>query len=107
MPPERRAVLVVVDGLRGDLVGETFTPNLHRLAAGARWYPNHRCVFPSATRVNSASLATGCFPASHGLHGNVIALDEGGGPRAGPGRGAGGSASGCAARRGAPCTGPP
>ena len=77
MPSERRAVLVVVDGLRGDLVGDAFTPNLHRLAARARWYPNHRCVFPSATRVNSASLATGCFPASHGLHGNVIALDEG------------------------------
>lgn len=79
MPTERRAVLVVVDGLRGDLVDEAFAPNLHRLATAARWYPNHRSVFPSATRVNSASLATGCFPASHGLHGNVIALDEGDG----------------------------
>ena len=49
------------------------------LATSARWYPDHRSVFPSATRVNSASLATGCFPASHGLHGNVIALDEGDG----------------------------
>ena len=79
MPAERRAVLVVVDGLRGDHVNEAFTPNLHRLATSTRWYPNHRSVFPSATRVNSASLATGCFPASHGLHGNVIALDEGDG----------------------------
>ncbi len=79
MPSERRAVLVVVDGLRGDLVSDAFTPNLYRLAASARWYPDHRSVFPSATRVNSASLATGCFPASHGLHGNVIALDEGDG----------------------------
>ncbi len=79
MPAERRAVLVVVDGLRGDLVDEALTPNLHRLATSARWYPDHRSVFPSATRVNSASLATGCFPASHGLHGNVVALDEGNG----------------------------
>ena len=79
MSAERRAVLVVVDGLRGDHVNETSTPNLHRLATSARWYPNHRSVFPSATRVNSASLATGCFPCSHGLHGNVIALDEGDG----------------------------
>ena len=79
MPSERRAVLVVVDGLRGDLVGDAFTPSLYRLATSARWYPHHRSVFPSATRVNSASLATGCFPASHGLHGNVIALDEGDG----------------------------
>ena len=79
MSAERCAVLVVVDGLRGDLVNETYTPNLHRLATMARWYPDHRSVFPSATRVNSASLATGCFPASHGLHGNVVALDEGAG----------------------------
>ena len=79
MSTDRCAVLVVVDGLRGDLVNETFTPSLHRLATSTRWYPNHRSVFPSATRVNSASLATGCFPASHGLHGNVIALDEGDG----------------------------
>ena len=79
MRAERRAVLVVVDGLRGDLVNEAFTPSLHRLATSTRWYPHHRSVFPSATRVNSASLATGCFPASHGLHGNVIALDEGDG----------------------------
>ena len=79
MSIERRAVLVVVDGLRGDFVTDEFTPNLRRLASRARWYPNHRSVFPSATRVNSASLATGCFPASHGLHGNVVALDEGDG----------------------------
>ena len=79
MPAERRAVLVVVDGLRGDHVNEAFTPHLHRLATTARWYPDHRSVFPSATRVNSASLATGCYPGSHGLHGNVIALDEGDG----------------------------
>ena len=79
MPVERRAVLVVLDGLRGDFVNEAFTPHLHRLATTARWYPNHRSVFPSATRVNSASLATGCLPASHGLHGNVVALDEGDG----------------------------
>jgi len=79
MPTDRRAVHVVVDGLRGDHVDEVLTPNLHRLATNARWYPHHRSVFPSATRVNSASLATGCFPASHGLHGNVIALDEGSG----------------------------
>ena len=79
MPAEHRAVLVVVDGLRADLVNESYTPSLYRLAASACWYPDHRSVFPSATRVNSASLATGCLPGSHGLHGNVIGLDEGDG----------------------------
>ena len=79
MPTERRAVFVVVDGLRADLVNESFTPNLYRIATRSRWYADHRSVFPSATRVNSASLATGCYPASHGLHGNTVALDEGNG----------------------------
>jgi arylsulfatase A-like enzyme len=68
---------MVVDGLRADLVTEDLVPDLHALAGESRRFLRHRAVFPSATRVNSASLATGCYPARHGLHGNAIALDEG------------------------------
>src|SRR5262249_10837499 len=39
----------------------------------------HRSVFPSTTRASSASIATGCQPARHGLLGNTMALDEGDG----------------------------
>ena len=35
-------------------------------------------MFPSATRVVSASFATGCHPARHELQGNTLALLEGG-----------------------------
>ena len=77
----RRGVLMVVDGLRADLVTPELTPHLHTLAGQSRRFSGHRCVFPSATRVNSASIATGCHPARHGLMGNTIALPVGDGWR--------------------------
>ena len=77
----RRAVLMVVDGLRADLVTPELTPHLHALALRSRRFSEHRSVFPSATRVNSASIATGCLPARHGLMGNTIALPAGDGWR--------------------------
>ena len=77
----RRAVLMVVDGMRADLVTPELTPNLHALAERSRRFSEHRSVFPSATRVNSASIATGCHPARHGLMGNTIAFPAGDGWR--------------------------
>ena len=81
MSSARRAVLMVVDGLRADLVTPELTPHLHALAGQSRCFLEHRSVFPSATRVNSASIATGCLPARHGLMGNAIALRVGEGWR--------------------------
>lgn len=78
----KRAVVMVIDGLRADMVGEAYTPTLARIVERSRWFTDQRSVFPSATRVNSASIATGCWPKSHGLAGNAIALDEGAGLRA-------------------------
>ena len=75
----KRAILVVCDGLRADMVTEEFAPGLVRLATGAHVFANHRSVFPSTTRVTSASIATGCLPGRHGLEGNCVALDEGDG----------------------------
>ena len=77
-----RAVVMVIDGLRADMVGEEFTPRLAEIVNRSRWFTDQRSVFPSATRVNSASIATGCWPKSHGLAGNAIALDEGDGLKA-------------------------
>jgi predicted AlkP superfamily pyrophosphatase or phosphodiesterase len=75
----KRAVIVVCDGLRADLVTPGLTPNLVRLAKGGRVFASHSSVFPSTTRVTSASIATGCRPGRHGLEGNAVALDEGAG----------------------------
>ena len=42
-------------------------------------FPAYRTAFPSATRVVTATLATGCHPARHTLQGNAMALLEDGG----------------------------
>ena len=75
----KRAVLVICDGLRADMICPEWTPNLCRLGAAGRRFTNHRSVFPSTTRTTSASIATGCHPGKHGLEGNAVALDEGNG----------------------------
>ena len=75
---KRRVIVVVLDGLRWDMVGPETTPELHRFSAVATRFAAHRSVFPSATRVVSACFATGCLPAKHGLQGNSVALMEGG-----------------------------
>jgi arylsulfatase A-like enzyme len=70
---------MIVDGLRADLVTPETTPQLAAIAAHSCVFAQQHSVFPTATRVNSASIATGCYPAQHGLAGNAIALDEGAG----------------------------
>ncbi len=74
----QRVVVVVLDGLRRDMLGPATTPALADFAGVATTFAAHRSVFPSATRVVSACFATGCLPARHGLLGNSVALMEGG-----------------------------
>ena len=76
MPTSRRAVVVICDGMRRDLISPEHTPHIWKLKGHARWFASHRSVFPSVTRSSSASIATGCHPARHGLHGNTMALPE-------------------------------
>lgn len=70
----RRAVIVMLDGLRRDFVDERRTPHLAALAERAERFPSYRSTFPSATRVVSSTLATGCYPARHELQGNTMVL---------------------------------
>lgn len=79
MRGDKRAVIVICDSLRADLIGERDTPFLVELSHRAAAFAAHRSVFPSTTRTSSASIATGCLPARHGLYGNTQALDEGDG----------------------------
>ena len=73
----RRAVLVVCDSLRADMIDAAIAPTLAALGAGATRFAAARGVFPSVTRVTSASIATGCHPGRHGLLGNTMVIDEG------------------------------
>ena len=74
----RRTVMVILDGLRRDFVTPATTPFLHTFAARSRRFDAFRSAFPSATRVVSATFATGCHPARHTLQGNAMALLENG-----------------------------
>ncbi len=74
----QRAVVVILDGLRRDFVDATRTPHLAEFARRAEQFPAYRTAFPSATRVVTATFATGCHPARHTLQGNSMALLEDG-----------------------------
>jgi hypothetical protein len=74
MNHSRRAVFVCCDGLGRRWVTPTFTPVLCEIANASLWCADHRAIFPSATRASAASVATGCRPARHGLHGNRMGL---------------------------------
>jgi arylsulfatase A-like enzyme len=74
----RRVIMVVLDGLRRDFVTEATTPRLSSFMRGAAYFPGFRSAFPSATRIVSATFATGCWPSRHGLQGNAVALLEDG-----------------------------
>jgi len=74
-----RAVIVICDSLRTDLITQRDAPFLTALGQRSARFANHSSVFPSTTRTSAASIATGCLPARHGLLGNTMALDEGDG----------------------------
>jgi predicted AlkP superfamily pyrophosphatase or phosphodiesterase len=74
-----RAVIVICDSLRADLITPRDAPFLTELGQRSARFANHGSVFPSTTRTSAASIATGCLPARHGLLGNTMALDEGDG----------------------------
>ncbi|GGG50816.1 hypothetical protein GCM10010964_42630 [Caldovatus sediminis] len=67
-----RFIVLVLDGLRPDLVVPATMPHLARLAAAGARFARARSVFPSETRVACASLATGSRPGAHGLAANTL-----------------------------------
>jgi arylsulfatase A-like enzyme len=72
----RRVVFVCCDALGRQWIDAQLTPTLHAMAQEGVWCANHNAVFPSVTRVSAASVATGCLPSRHGLHGNRMGLVE-------------------------------
>jgi arylsulfatase A-like enzyme len=62
----------VVDGLRPDAILAEDTPTLFRLRTEGVTFTNSHAVFPTVTRVNAATLATGAQPGTHGIVGNQM-----------------------------------
>jgi predicted AlkP superfamily pyrophosphatase or phosphodiesterase len=67
-----RQLLIVLDGLRPDYVRPDIMPNLYEFGQQGVIFQNHHSVYPTVTRVNASSIATGTYPATHGLMGNSV-----------------------------------
>lgn len=74
--PKNKTLIVFFDGLRPDYITKEQMPNLFAFRQNACFGSQHHSVFPTVTRVNSASYATGSYPGSHGLLGNAIYIPE-------------------------------
>lgn len=70
---DNRFVIIVLDGLRPDLVTPQRMPNLSAFRDGAAVLGGSRALYPTHTRVNKAGLGTGTTPKYHGIHFNKIA----------------------------------
>ncbi|QPB24512.1 alkaline phosphatase family protein [Rhizobium sp. 007] len=73
-----RAITVILDGLRRDLVRPETMPNLLALTERGTSFEGHRSTAPSVTRVCASTFATGCFPSRHTLEANTYALEQAG-----------------------------
>ncbi|MBN1402059.1 MAG: alkaline phosphatase family protein [Anaerolineae bacterium] len=65
-------LITVWDGLRPDMISEGHTPFLHAMSQRGVVCRASHAAFPTATRINSASLATGCYPGKHGIVDNEL-----------------------------------
>jgi len=63
-------VLVSIDGFRWDYMDRFPTPGMHRIAAAGTRAERLLPVFPTLTFPNHYSIATGLYPAHHGLVAN-------------------------------------
>lgn len=71
-----RFVILVLDGLRPDLITSARMPRLYAFAEAGAVLESARAQFPSQTRVNKTTFATGALPREHGALHNVIYAPE-------------------------------
>lgn len=73
---KNKTLIVFFDGLRPDYITREQMPNLFAFKQKASFGNHHHSVFPTVTRVNSTSYATGSYPGTHGILGNSIYFPE-------------------------------
>jgi hypothetical protein len=71
-----RTLIVIFDGLRPDYITPENMPNLYDLKKNGSYARHNHSVFPTVTRVNASSYATGTYPAKHGILGNTVYFPE-------------------------------
>jgi arylsulfatase A-like enzyme len=70
--PKQLTLFVVFDGLRPDYLTPEIMPNTYRLKLAGALANKHHSTFPTLTRVNSAAIASGAYPATNGVMGNSV-----------------------------------
>lgn len=72
-PSDQTLILISYDGFRADYLEDFDLPNLRALAADGVWARDGmKPVFPSKTFPNHYSIATGLYPANHGIVANTM-----------------------------------
>lgn len=69
-PKDRHVVVIIWDGMRPDFVTERNSPTLWKLAREGVTFTRHHSVYPTATNVNGAAIATGVYPSRNSLLAN-------------------------------------
>jgi arylsulfatase A-like enzyme len=69
-----RVLIVTLDGLRPDLVTEERMPHLVRLCESGTRLTDYHAAYPTHTRVQVSTLATGSYPGAHGITSNVMVV---------------------------------
>jgi len=69
-------IVLIMDGLRPDAITPEIMPNLYQLQKDGVNFTNSHSTIPTVTRVNSASLASGSYPGTHGIMSNSIYIKE-------------------------------
>lgn len=64
--------MIGADGLRPDQFDPKIMPTIDRLKREGTTFEQHRAMYPSHTRVNMTSLATGASPGQHGIVANTM-----------------------------------
>ncbi|XVQ06374.1 alkaline phosphatase family protein [Spirillospora sp. CA-255316] len=72
IPATPLTLIAVIDGLRPAALSASNTPFLSRLAGEGCTYDRAVAAFPTLTRANAATLATGCLPGRTGIFGNRV-----------------------------------
>lgn len=69
---DRRVIVFGADGLRPDLVDSATMPTLAGFINRGVRFTDHHAAWPSHTRVNATSFATGTHPGRHGIVANTM-----------------------------------
>ncbi len=69
---QRRILIIGADGLRPDLLDPQLMPTVAQLATGGVRCRDHHAAYPTHTRVNISTLASGSTPGRHGIVANTM-----------------------------------